>query len=355
MQLIRLAVVALSLVAAFASIGRADDEFVAKTQIYVDSDATTVVSPLVRIAKDAWTGSTLGASFIADVVSSASVDVVTNATKHMSDFRKEGTASLTQKISDTTLSGAYIYSTENDYRSHNLHVGVAQDLLQKNTNLSLGYSLSLNDVGRSGDANFHRGLTVHTLDAAYTQNLDPRTIFQVSGTFQNNSGYQASPYRFVRIEAGNEFKVPETDPNTRNRVAAVAALNRHLGKDTALQGDYRFYIDDWGVRSHTVQLRYLVNVGPVTLRLRGRFYYQNGASFFESHYLQVQSFVTSDRELSDFWSVLGGGKIDWKIAYASAALILEAKTDLFYFGYSNFAYLSSRTGANIEAGLTVQY
>lgn len=354
MQLTRLAACALA-AAALARPAFADDEFVAKTQIYVDNDATTVVSPLVRIAKDAWTGSTLGASFIADVVSSASVDVITNATKKMTDFRKEGTGSLSQKIGDTTLSGAYIYSTENDYRSHNLHIGAAQDLLQKNTTLSLGYTLSLNDVGRSGDPNFHRGLDVHTVDAAWTQNIDARTIFQLSGTFQYNSGYQASPYRFVRIETGDQFKVPETDPQKRNRVAAVAGVNRHVGQDTALQGDYRFYIDDWGIRSHTVQLRYLVNAGPLTVRLRGRFYFQNGASFFQSHYQDVQTFVTADRELSDFWAMLGGAKLSWKIPYASTSLVLEAKADVFYFSYSNFAYLSSRLGANLEAGLTVQY
>ena len=33
---------------------RADDSFTAKTQIYTDSDRTTVVSPLAAISRDAW-------------------------------------------------------------------------------------------------------------------------------------------------------------------------------------------------------------------------------------------------------------------------------------------------------------
>ncbi len=354
MQLIRSGAITVVLIAAAAP-ARADDQFVAKTQLYVDNDHTTVVSPLLRISKDAWTGGTLGASFVADIVSSASVDVVTNATKRMTDFRREGTASLSQKISDTTLSASYIYSQENDYQSHNAHVGLAQDLLQKNTNLSIGYTLSVNTVGRSGDPNFARSLMVHDVEAAWTQNLGPKTIAQLSGSFQYDSGYQASPYRFVRIEGGEDFKVPETDPNERMRVAAVAAINRHVGKDSALQADYRFYIDDWGIVAHTVQARLLVNFGAATFRLRGRFYYQGDASFFQPHYLQLQSYVTSDRELSNFWAVLGGPKLDVKLPYSGGSAVLEAKVDVFYYEYLDFAWLADRLGANLSVGLTMNY
>ena len=100
-----------------------------KTQVYADSDHTTVVSPLIAISRDAWKGGTVSASYVADVVSSASIDVVSNATKHMSDFRSEVTGGVAQKWHATTFTGSYIYSTENDYSSHNVNLGVAQDFL----------------------------------------------------------------------------------------------------------------------------------------------------------------------------------------------------------------------------------
>src|SRR5215475_2225021 len=87
---------------------RADDSFVAKTQVYADSDHTVVVSPLVAISRDAWRGGTLSASYVADVVSSASVDVITNATQRMNDFRSEITAGVAQKFHLTTLSADYV-------------------------------------------------------------------------------------------------------------------------------------------------------------------------------------------------------------------------------------------------------
>jgi hypothetical protein len=344
-------------------VARAEDSFVAKTQVYVDNDHTTVVSPLVALQRDVWKGGTLGASYVADVVSSASVDVVSNATRQMSDFRSEITGSLAQKLKSTTLTGAYIYSVEHDYESHNLELGVSQDLWQRNTTLALGYSLSLDSVGRVGDQAFHRSLTVNGLSAAWTQVLNQRTVAQLSYTFSYASGYQASPYRFVRIESPDlqqvEFKVPETDPLQRFRHAAVIGLNRHFGRDASLQGDYRFYADSWGVLSHTIQARFYVTIRDLTLRLRERFYYQRGADFFRAHYtsdhLAAQPYVTADRELSTFWSNIAGIKASYRLPWVHRALTVEAKVDLFYFGYIDFALLASRFGADCEAGLSVVY
>src|SRR5205823_872371 len=150
---------------------------------------------------DAWRGGTLAASYVADVVSSASIDVVSNATKHMEDFRSEITAGVTQKIRATALAAAYIYSVEHDYSSHNANLNLARDLFQRNTTLSLGLTFADNAVGRSGDQAFHRQLLVFGLSAGWTQTFAPKTIGQLSYTFSYADGYQASPYRFVRIEA----------------------------------------------------------------------------------------------------------------------------------------------------------
>jgi hypothetical protein len=357
-QLKRSALVLVVLLGARAS---ADDSFVAKTQIYTDSDHTTVVSPLAALSRDAWKGGTLSASYVADVVSSASIDVVSNATARMNDYRSEITAGLVQKFHNTTLSGSYVYSVENDYQSHNVELGFAQDMFEKNSTLAFGATFSANDVYRTGDQSFHRKLTVGGVSASWTQVLGRATIAQLSYTLSYGNGYWASPYRFVRIETPDfqqiEFKVPETEPNERYRHAAVIWLNRHIFSDSTIQGDYRFYADNWGILSHTIQLRYFVTWKDVTLRLRERFYYQSGASFFRPHYTAatLQPFVTADRELSTFWSNVAGFKISWRLPWVHRALEVEAKVDYFHFGYVNFALLASRDGADIEAGLNVIY
>ncbi|HZS38852.1 MAG TPA: DUF3570 domain-containing protein, partial [Polyangia bacterium] len=273
----------------------------------------------------------------------------------------EVTGSVSQKWRATTLSGAYIFSTEHDYTSHNVAFGVAQDLFQRNTTLAFGYSLSLNDVGRTGDRAFHRSLDVHNLDASWTQVLRRSTVAQLSYTFQYDSGYQASPYRFVRIETMDlqqtELKVPETDPLERFRHAIVAGLNQHVGQGSSVQADYRIYFDSWGLIAHTLQLRYFVTFGDFTVRLRERFYYQSGANFFRSHYTldNLQPFVTADRELSTFWSNVAGIKLSWRLPVLDRALTAEVKADVFYFYYIDFALLSSRVGADLEGGLSLAF
>jgi hypothetical protein len=361
-QLIGRLVIALA-VLLVAAPSRGDNAFTAKTQVYTDNDHTTVVSPLVALSRDAWSGGTLSASYVADIVSSASVDVISNATSHMTDFRSEITAGLAQKLHLTTLTASYVYSVENDYSSHNVDLGLAQDLFDKNSTLSFGYSLSLNSVGRTGDQAYHDSLLVTGAGASWTQVLDKKTIAQLSYSFSYNNGLQSSPYRFVRFENDDgttALKHQETDPRLRYRHAAVIALNRHLFSDSSLQGDYRFYDDSWGVQAHTVQLRYFVTFkGDVTLRLRERFYYQTDASFFRSHYFVdngvAPAYFTADRELSKFWSNLIGVKVSWRLPWVHRALELEAKVDYFHFGYLDFALLSSRDGVNIEGGLNVLY
>jgi hypothetical protein len=337
---------------------RADDSFTAKTQVYADSDHTTVVSPLVAISRDAWRGGTLGASYVADVVSSASIDVVSNATTHMSDFRSEITGSLTQKLRATTLSASYIYSIEHDYESHTANLGVSQDLFQRNTTLALGLTFVHNAVGRSGDQTFHRQLIVAGAGASWTQVLSRKTIGQLSYTFTFNDGFQASPYRFVPVlgPMGEvDFKVPETMPDQRYRHAFVAGINQHLFTDSAIQADYRFYFDNWGMKSHTVQLRYFVTWRDVTLRLRERFYYQNAVDFYKPHYDEVEPFMTTDRESSTLWSNLLGAKISWRLPWVHRALELEVKGDFLYIHYVDYPLLAQRFGGTVELGLNVIY
>jgi uncharacterized protein DUF3570 len=344
-------------VLAIPAIARAQTEFVSKVQVYVDNDHTEVVSPLIRAQADVTPTWNVSAGYVADIVTSASVDIVSQASKTtIHDVRHQGSFGLSKTLEDWTLHGGYIYSTENDYGSHNLGAGVERRLAENDTTISAGGGVSFNDVGRSHDINFHRKLTVGELNVALTQVLSPSLVGQLGYTFGVAQGYQASPYRFVPVHDANGTTmswVPENDPDQRFRHAAVAGLNWLAGKDTAVQIDYRIYHDTWDITSHTIQLRLLVELTPaVELRLRNRFYVQNGALFYASNYTDFEQYMTFDRELSPFWSDLIGGKISWKVV---PTVEIEGKLDVFYFAYSDFPLLPSRTGANVESGISLTY
>jgi Protein of unknown function (DUF3570) len=354
---LRAALWALPILLALPAPARAQTQFISKVQVYVDNDRTEVVSPLVHAQSDLTPTWNVSAGYVADIVTSASVDIVSQASKStIHDVRHQGSFGLTKTLEDWTLHAGYIYSTENDYASHNVAAGAERRLFENDTTLALGGALSLNNVGRAGDLSFHRKLGVGELSATVTQVLTSRLVGQLGYTFGLAQGYQASPYRFVPIrDSMGELLawVAETDPDQRLRHAAVGGINYLFARDAALQADYRFYYDTWSIMSHTVSVRLLFQLSrAIELRLRNRFYVQNAASFYASTYTDFEQYMTFDRELSPFWSDLVGGKLSWKI---TPAVELEGKVDVFYFAYSDFPLLPSRTGANVESGVALTY
>jgi hypothetical protein len=340
---------------------QAQTAFSSKLQVYADDDHTTVVSPLVRAQADVDGSTTISAGYVADVVTSASIDIVSQASKTtIHDLRHQVSTSVSHLFDRLTLRGGYVFSTENDYLSHSFSTGASWDLDEKNTTLALGGNLALNDVRRSGDRNFSKPLDNLGVNASITQVFSPRLIGQLAYEVQLADGYQASPYRFVPVvsDAGStmgtpQFWVPETDPDQRIRQAVVLGVNRHLGEGAALQLDYRFYFDTWAITSHTVDLRLGLDLSPrVELRLRARTYVQGGASFYRSRYEQLERYMTVDRELSPLWSETLGAKLSWKL---TGSVEGELKLDGFYYSYADFPLLPSRVGLNGGLGVQVVY
>ena len=342
-----------------ASAAHADTSFTAKTQVYTDSDRTTVVSPVVEGTADVTNSTNISLGYLVDAVSSASVDIVTQASPiTMHDTRHQVSLGVQQKLDTITATGGYSFSKENDYLSHTLNIGLADELNDKNTTLGLGYGVSFNDVGRSGDENFSRSMTNHHVSLSWTQLISPKLAGQLVYELGYSSGYQASPYRFVPVRMNltsmPDFWVPETDPDSRMRHAIVGGLNRALGDGgSSIQGDYRFYTDDWGIQSHTLGARYFFHLGKsLEVRLRERFYVQNSATFYQAVYTMPQKYMAYDRELSALWSNTFGVKLNYLI---TDRLEAEAKLDIFYYYYEDFPPLLDRLGANIGLGVQLTY
>ena len=335
----------------------ADTGFVSKVQVYTDSDHTQVISPVVEGRTDIDADTSVSLGYLVDVVSSASVDIVSQASpREMHDTRHQVSLGASHVLDTFTLAATYSFSKENDYLSHTLGGSLQDELFDKNTTLALGYGISLDTVGRSGDDNFARDLTVQHVSLTWTQLVSAKIATQVAYELGYASGFQSSPYRFVPVRSSLQAApmewLMETDPDTRWRHAIVLGANRAVGNGS-IQGDYRLYFDDWGITSHTLGARYFVRLGnAIELRLRERLYTQGAASFYQSLYTMPARYITYDRELSPLWSETFGAKLTIGI---SDHLEGELKADLFYYSYADFAPLQSRTGANLGLGVNVTY
>jgi hypothetical protein len=330
-----------------------------KVQVYADSDATVVVSPHVNAAGTfTSTKTTLSAAYTEDVVSSASVDVRTTASPRIYDRRQEIDLGVGQELAGVTLGAGFMHARERDYLSNGGSLTFSRDLFQKNTTLGLRLGYMANVVGRADDPLYQAPMTDLSGDLVLTQVFTSTLIGQLNATVGQSNGMIASPYRKVSIWAGDAvaYVVPENEPPSRTKVAAAVALKKYFGVFVA-HLDYRLYTDSWQLLSHTIDARWVIDLAPVTIRLRYRFYTQNSAYFYQQHYEGLRQFVSSDREVSRFMSHLFGVKLEWTPLRTArgAAFRLDAKVEGMYFRYFEFDRLPQRWALITQAGLEADF
>src|SRR5207249_1594117 len=84
-----------------------------------------------------------------------------------------------------------------------------------------------------------------------------------------------------------------------------------LPADTFLQLDYRYYFDDWQVRSNAVNVAVTHHLSPTVVAGAGyRWYDQSGAYFYQPQYVgSTPEFFTADFRLQPFTSGLYFGTL----------------------------------------------
>lgn len=363
MQL-RVAAAIAGLVAILPSAARADwsGGLDARTALYQDTDRTTISTTVVNARVSPRNTVTVSGHYLADVITSASIDVVTAATARPAvpfhEVRHEGVGGLVYADGTRTAAVGYVYSVENDWRSHTVSAGYANDLVNHQLTLGLSGSFTTNDVGRADDPNFHRALKQgsFSLDAGIVGTK--RDLVTIDYTFMVLSGYQASPYRFVFFNdpsvPGQLLGNPEQDPDTRIRHAATVRWNHHAFKDTAIKSHLRGYLDGWGVMSVTAGTEVVVGFGELELGAFVRGYAQRRATFYQDVYDARRRYMTADRELSSFVDGFGGLRFAWQRGRRLGvfeALRAEIKATGFAFKFFDFSRLPSREGIIGELAL----
>ncbi len=318
----------------------------AKGSLYVDDDHTTIGTTLVDGQVGLPGRARVGAHVLADVISSASVDVVSTATERFDEVRLEAGGRAGIALEDVDLSVAFVHSAENDWQSYAPSATFAVEQLQKNLRLSAGYGFGYNEVGRADDPNFSSEMLTHSGQVSAVQIIDKKSLLGISYSLQHASGWLSSPYRFVMSGAGRGSL--EVHPSTRLRHALTAHGLRYLARGVGLEASYRFYADDWGVLSHTLSAGLRLDfLEHFDLRLRGRGYYQTAATFWRESYDKPLRYMSADRELSTFWDAGGGVKIGFRYG----GLEIDAKAEGLYYRFLDFSLLQSRAALVADLGV----
>ncbi len=344
-----------------------DDVLEAGVLLRADTDTTEVVSPRARGRVRIFDDEThFDVEYMADVWTSASIDIRTAATTAVTEQRDELNFGLDRRFEDVLVRGGYRFSIEHDYESHGGVLSGSHDFADHNTTVELLLRAQYDAVGRAGDPLFRREQAVVGARLTYTQVIDPMMVMQAAYEAIHAAGYQASPYRFVGIGgdglcAGTaQLCVPETHPNARTRHAIVVRGRRAFDDHVSLHLDYRFYVDDWELIANTAaaQLNWLPDERSL-FALRYRFHGQTAASFYRSRYPMPDgtlTFVTRDRELSPIFTHRVGLSYERDVDLTDAGPRLRIAGALggTYLDYQDFVGLSEVLAVDLTLTVGVE-
>jgi len=246
-------------------------------------------------------------NYYVDMVSSASIDVITTASPY-SEERTQWSLGMDYLRGNTTVSTNFTSSSESDFDAKTYSLSISQDMFGDMTTLTLSYALGDDVVGKVGDPEFTRDNTRQHYGIGLTQILTRNLITTLNIETITDEGFLNNPYRSVRffdpLSAVGYSYEPELYPSTRTTNAVGVRARYFLPYRAALQGEYRFFTDTWGITSHTASVGYVHPWRDWTFKAKYRWYDQNGADFYRDIFARSEAtnFRGRDKELSPLTS-----------------------------------------------------
>lgn len=169
--------------------------------------------------------------------------------------------------------------------------------------LSLVYPVELRDT--TWFTNYRRNS--YNLEFGIFQVINRRVTLGLYPGVAYQTGLLSTPFHRVYF-ADDDLRV-ERFPDRRLKVPLGVQLNVFIGDRLILRNYYRYYWDDFGIVSHTLNVESAIRLTPL-FSVTGilRLYTQTGSDFFKPYenHDPNEKFYTSDYDLSDFSSIKPG-------------------------------------------------
>jgi hypothetical protein len=334
-----------------------------------EGDRVVVDGPSVLVRKKFADKVSVVANYYLDMVSSASIDVLSTASPY-TDERTQMSLGLDYLRGKTTYSIGYIDGDESDYLARTAYLSISQDMFGDLTTISIGFRRGMNDVFRNikdpatgakrRDPTFGEEMDSRAWNASLTQVLTRDLIGVLSYELVTDEGFLNNPYRQIRYAdptapRGFSF-APEVYPRTKTSSAASARLKYSLPWwRAAVDGSYRFYSDTWGVRAQTLQLGYTQPAfGNWLFDARYRYYTQDAADFYRDLFPRrnTLNFQGRDKELSTFTGHTIGLGATWQFRMNRLPWLERGTVNLRYdymmMSYDDFRDITAGGRAGAE-------
>lgn len=330
---------------------------------YSDTDNVTVVSPTTA-ARYAQGPVRAGVRLAVDVISAASVDLVTAASPAgFEETRHEGEVDAGYELArGRWVDASWATSIEPDFVTQRGGLSLSEDILDRRLTLSVGYAHTASVFGQTRDPSLTWERSGDSLDLGASAVLSGRLVLDLLYGLDATAGALVNPYRTVRLYSPgaetHHTAVAEAVPDSRLRQTVTLRLRGRPATSLYTQGTYRLFLDSWGVLAHTLLLSgtrgFFGEVLLLSLEARGHL--QDAAGFYRARY---DSFPhapkrrTADKELGPLYTARGGLHVEYApdVRFAEA-LRFGLGADLLYMRYLDFAYLDARTARVLTFDLT---
>jgi hypothetical protein len=354
---------------------------------YMDTTAVRVLTPAIRGSVSSPTaGWNVGASYLIDVVTAASPDIVSTASRRFADTRHAAT--LTGGYQPGRF-GAQVYgdySSEHDYISRTLGISLLGELNDKAITPVLGFSHTWDTIGRTGTDYdvFSHSLKTEEFQGGATLVMSPVSLVVLGATVALENGDQSKTYRFiplfdkgVSVPAGasvdevNAARLPakplEQLPLDRKRFSIGGRYVSRVKATATLRLEERLYSDSWGIKASSTDFRYMLDTSE---RLRIwphlRFHIQSGASFYNRIYgamlnpdgsAIIPEFRTTDRELSPMFGATVGAGARYALTAPGGKIqfALVGTADGLFNDYFNTLFIRTRLAGYGTLGVEADF
>lgn len=213
-------------------------------------------------------------------------------------------------------------STEFDYQSFGLNVNYSQKTHDRNGEFSArlqGYFDQVKLVTpvelRTGGGNTEHddygtdNRTTLAASLSWSQVINKNLQVAILADVIRQQGFLSLPFYRVYFQDGSVHQ--EQLPDSRLKIPIGLRVNYFLGDAIILRSYYRYYQDDWGVRSHTANIEVPVKITPFfSVSPFYRFYHQTAVKYFAPYeqHTAADQYYTSNYDLSAFNShFMGAG------------------------------------------------
>lgn len=258
--------------------------------------------------------------------SSDMIDLKANSSASHADTRIYPSLSWSRENENkgSTIMGGVSFSTEFDYQSYGANIGFAQKTANKMGEFTAKFQAFLDQVKLIAPIELRTGSTgvgehdsygnsdrnTFALSLSYSQIINQNLQVEILADGVQQTGFLSLPFHRVYFTDGSVHQ--ETLPDKRFKIPLGIRANYFLGDKIILRTYYRFYTDDWGLKSNTISIETPVKISPfISVSPFYRYYSQTGTKYFSPYqqHTAFDDYYTSNYDLSKFNSNFYGAGI----------------------------------------------